>query len=76
MRTEFEMTLEDLDKLLDAMKPVVAIKIGSYIPRSPQQNANDAWARLGSKMGFDHMTVNPVSGKSNLFFTAESNGKD
>ena len=72
MRKDFEMTQEDLDRILEASKPVIAIKIGSYMPRGPQENANDAWATLGRKLGFDHMTVEPVSGKSNLFFTAEA----
>ncbi len=72
MRKDFEMTQEDLDRILEASKPVIAIKIGSYMPRGPQEKANDAWATLGRKLGFDHMTVEPVSGKSNLFFTAEA----
>ncbi len=76
MRTEFEMTQEDMDKLLEASKPVVAIKIGSYMPRGPQENANDAWASLGNKLGFKYMTVKSVSGKSDLFFTAEAEPKN
>lgn len=75
MRKEFEMAQEDLDKILEASQPVRVMKIGNYMPSSPQENANAAWASLGSKMGFDHMTVRPVSGKSNLFFTAEQSGE-
>jgi predicted TIM-barrel fold metal-dependent hydrolase len=72
MRKEFEMTEEDLNALLEACKPVPYMVIGGYVPRSPQENANDAWERLGKKMGFDHMTVRPISGKGDRFFTAES----
>jgi predicted TIM-barrel fold metal-dependent hydrolase len=72
MRKEFEMTEEDLNALLKACKPVPYMVIGGYVPRSPQENANDAWERLGKKMGFDHMTVRPISGKGDRFFTAES----
>lgn len=70
MRREYEMTQDDLDTIMDACKPVPYMVIGGVIPRTPQQNANDAWGRLGSKMGFDGQTVQPVSGKGELFFTA------
>lgn len=67
---EYKMTDEQLAKLHDACKPVVCIKVGSSLPRGPQQKANDAWQALGKEMGFDYMTVRPVSGKSDRFFTA------
>lgn len=69
-RKTYEMTEEDLKELLDACKPVVAMKIGNYIPRSPQENANMAWERLGKKMGFNHMTVKPIPSKGDRFFSA------
>lgn len=69
-RTNYEMTEEDLKAILDACKPVVAMMIGGHAPSSQQENANNAWAALGRKMGFDHMTVQPISGKGNRFFTA------
>ena len=69
MRQEYEMTEEDLEKLLDACKPVPYMVVGGVPPRSPQENANDAWARLGKKMGFDSNTVQPASG-GDRFFTA------
>jgi hypothetical protein len=68
-RTNYEMTQEDLDTLLAAMKPVTAMMIGGTAPRSQQENANDAWKALGLKMGFDHMTVQPSRG-GDRFFTA------
>jgi hypothetical protein len=64
------MTQADLDKILDACRSVPYIIVGGVGPRSPQERANDAWAELGSRMGFDHMTVQPISGKGNLFFSA------
>ncbi|MBY3073437.1 hypothetical protein HFO71_24290 [Rhizobium laguerreae] len=68
-RVEFEMTQADLNALLDACKPVPAIMLQCGMPTSPQENANRAWASLGTKMGFDPMTVRP-NGKSDRFFTA------
>lgn len=69
-RTEYEMTQEDLNTILDASKPVPAIMlhIGGG-PKSPQENANNAWESLGQKMGFDYMTVRPTE-KGDRFFTA------
>src|SRR4051812_17555491 len=69
-RTNYEMTQADCDTLLAAMKPVTAMMIGSHAPRSQQENANEAWAALGKKMGFDHMTVQPIHGKGMLHFSA------
>jgi hypothetical protein len=74
MRREYEMTQEDLGKILEACKPVPYMVIGGIEPRSPQENANAAWASLGRKMGFDYMTVKPVPGKSVRVFTAEPTG--
>ena len=71
MMREYEMSEEDLARLADASKPTRAMMIGSVMPRTPQQNANDAWASLGRKMGFHHFTAKPVEGKSDRFFTAE-----
>ena len=69
-RTEYEMTKEDLQTLMDASKPVAAMMIGGSVGRSPQENANAAWGVLGDKLGLDSMTVNPMSGKGTRFFTA------
>ena len=67
----FEMTQDDLDELLSHMKPVPMIMLQCGEPPSPQENANNAWRRLGTKMGFDHMTVKP-SGRGDRFFSAVS----
>jgi hypothetical protein len=42
------------------------------MPSSPQECANDAWAELGHRMGFDHMTVQPDA-RGDRFFTALPN---
>ena len=47
------------------MKPEPYI-VTEAIPRD-KERANDGWARLGKKMGFESMTVQPVSGKSQRF---------
>ena len=71
-RTNYEMTQADLDKILDACKPTPGMFLSGGVPigGSPQKNANAAWGALGKKMGFDHMTVQPIAGKGNLFFSA------
>lgn len=69
-RTEYEMTQEDLDNLMDAMKPVPMIMLQCGTPPSQQENANRAWAALGTKMEFDSDTVQPISGKGTRFFSA------
>ena len=69
-RTNYEMTKEDLAKLLNACKSTPVMMIGGTTGRTPQENANTAWEILGEKMGFDHMTVRPISGKSTEFFSA------
>ena len=69
-RTEYEMSEADLAELLAACKPVPMIMLQCGTPPSPQENANNAWARLGEKLGFDGMTVRPIQGKGQRFFTA------
>ena len=64
------MSEADLAALLNACKPTPMIMVGNYTPPGPQENANSAWATLGEKMGFDHMTVRPVDGKGQRFFSA------
>jgi len=72
-RREFELTEQQHAKLLDACKPVPAMYLSGGQPmfRSQQENANDAWAALGSEIGFDGASVQPVTGKTSRFFTAE-----
>lgn len=72
-RTEYQMTQEDMEKLLESMKPVPMIMLQCGEPRSQQENANAAWAELGARMGFDWNTVQSISGKGSLFFSAVPN---
>ncbi len=69
-RTNYEMTDENLQTILDACKPVACIMVGGVAPSSQQENANRAWSNLGKELGFDSDTVQPVHGMSNHFFTA------
>ena len=71
MVKEFKMTNKQFEDLLRASKPVPYMVVGGYLPTSPQENANVAWANLGKKMGFDPMTVKPIAGKDQTYFTAE-----
>lgn len=70
LRQQFEMTEEDLQKLIEACRPVTYLVVGGMPPNSPQENANAAWKELGDRMGFDHMTVKPEPGFNDRFFTA------
>lgn len=69
-RKEYELTAEQYDRLIEACKSVTYMVIGGVEPRSPQQNANDAWCALGRELGFDGMSVQP-SNKGKRFFTAD-----
>ena len=69
-RTEYELTEEQFNKIMDASKSVPYLIAGGIPPRSPQENANAAWARLGRELGFKPMTVRPVEGTQTRF-TAE-----
>lgn len=71
-RREFEMSEEQLARLLEASKPVPYLVIGGVPPASPQQNANAAWQALGRELGFDWTTVRPLSGRGQRAFTAEA----
>ena len=71
MRREYELTEEQLETIYDACKPVTCMMIGNSLPRNPQENANDAWRAMGVELGFEYMTVEPVPGKGDRFFTAE-----
>lgn len=74
-RTQYVMTEEDFQKLLDACKPTPVMFLfgGTLMGSSPQENANLAWEELGSRMGFDANTVQPVDGQSARYFTAVPN---
>ena len=72
-RVNYEMTEDDLSRLMNACKPQPCIKIGSYTPRSQQESANMAWKELGERMGFDYTTVRPIQGKNARFFSAVPN---
>lgn len=67
----FEMTDEQYAQLLEACKPVPMIALQCGSPRSPQQNANDAWRKLGEEMGFKWDTAHPYPGHGPKVFSAE-----
>ena len=72
MIKEFKMTQIELDIILQASKPVPFIMLQCGLPKSPQKNVNNAWQDLAKEKGFIWDTVKPISGKSQLFFTAET----
>ena len=64
------MTEEDLKEILEACRPVPAIALQCGMPPSRQEMANMAWEKLGNKMRFDFMTVEPTN-KGDRIFLAE-----
>ncbi len=75
MRKEFEMNPEQLQALLEASKSVPYMVIGGSVAPSQRENANAAWDKLGTELGFDPTSVEPVAGKGIEFFTAEVIGE-
>ncbi len=73
-RREFEMTQEQLDKMLEACKRNLKFEDfgGAMVAHvGPDYNAvNEAWKKLGDEMGFFWKTVLPVPEKGDRFFTA------
>ena len=69
-RIEYEMTEEEFQEMLEAMKPQPQLLIQLGPRPSEQQLTNEAWWRLGRKRGFDGGTARPVPGKGPRFFTA------
>ncbi len=67
----FEMTTKQHNRLLDACKPVPMIALQCGPTPSPQERANNAWQALGKELGFDHMTVKPISDEPETIFEAE-----
>lgn len=69
---DFEMTKEQFREIMNACKPtpVMYLSGGKSMFKSPQENANYAWKKLGKELGFDYMTVKP-NGKGDRFFSAE-----
>ena len=75
MRKEFEMTQEEMNKILDINKeggdPVMFISGGIPIGKSLQDKVDDYWDTLGIKYGFNPRTVRGPGSKGKLSFTAE-----
>lgn len=68
MKKRFEMSENQLKTMMKAFQPVPYIVVGGYSPRSPQENANDAWKLLGEEMGFIWDTVEPSNEGDRIFF--------
>ena len=68
-RRDFELSQAQIDKLLEAMKPVPYMIFSGREPSSRQENANAAWAALGIEMNFDSTSVRR-SGLGDRFFSA------
>ncbi len=73
-RKKFRMSDEDHDTLMAACTstPAIMLHIGGG-PPTPQENANAAWAALGEKMGFQHMTVRPNGNDTHNFTAVPTN---
>lgn len=67
----YEMSEEQLQKIMDASEPVPMIALHCGPITSPQENANRAWQELGREMGFKWDTARPIRGEDHRIFTAE-----
>ncbi len=63
------MTQTDYEAILEACKPTIAMWGSGGVPlfSTPQENANRAWAELGSRLGFEPMTVEPAGSDPKVF---------
>lgn len=73
----FTMNEEQYAAIMEACKPTPVMYLSGGVPmyRSQQENANNAWEKLGKEMGFKHMTVSPA-GSNPRNFNAESTTDD
>lgn len=71
MRSTFQLSDEQYQRIVKASQSVPYILgSGGIEPRSPQENANDAWRAIGDELGFVWDTAQPIGG-SDRQFTAE-----
>lgn len=61
-RIEFAITEDEHDMLVRAMQPVPYMVFGGMEPRSPQENANDAYKVIAETYGVEWMSILPVGG--------------
>ena len=73
---EYEMSEEDLKRILDAGKPVPYMSIGGVPPRRAWESLTVVWQELGQKLGFDPWTAQPIPGKGDRVFTAEPTSEE
>lgn len=64
------MTVEQLDRIMEASRPLPYLVAGGMPPSSPQERANAAWAALGAELGFEPMTAQPIDGEGPECFSA------
>lgn len=71
-RKEFELTEEQFIHLKVVCRKLTLedVKEGENPIQARQNKVNAAWMRLGKLMGFRHLTVEFIEGKSQNFFTA------
>jgi len=75
MRTEFQMTQEEMNNIIAINKgggdPVMYLSGGIPMGESLQEKINNYWKVLGLKYGFKPLTAQGSS-KGGLYFTAET----
>ena len=71
---EFEMTKEQRARILNASRPVPYMVFGGIEPRSPQENANDAWREPGRRAGVRLLDGSPSSRKKRPLLSCGAHG--
>lgn len=69
MKQEYELTQEQLDRLIEASKPVPYLIFGGIALTNPQEYANIAWAEIAEYHKVQIYSITP-SPKGIKFFTA------
>lgn len=62
-KREYILTDDQMKRLKEASRPVAWFAPGGVWPKTPQENANDAWREVAEEAGFVWDTVEPVPGK-------------
>ena len=70
-RSRYELTLEELHDLLQAMHGLKVVETDCSPMQSAQNSCNEVWRRIAEVRGLDWTTIMPVPSGEPEFFTAK-----
>lgn len=68
---QFTITEEEMQRVLEASKPVPYMVFGGMEPMPPQERANRAWQSIGEAHGVEWMSIRPVNEATRLMSGTE-----